>query len=79
MRLAATQPLPFAVRTRHHVLCESHLPTSITAPAGSEAFAAAVPAGVLQAHAFAELYHEIFNEPERLEVIGYVTRWLQRF
>lgn len=49
------------------------------APAGSEAFAAAVPAGVLQAHAFAELYHEIFNEPERLEVIGYVTRWLQRF
>jgi alpha-beta hydrolase superfamily lysophospholipase len=35
------------------------------APAGSAAFAAAAPPGVLQHQAFPALYHEIFNEPER--------------
>ena len=49
------------------------------APAGSAAFAAAAPAAVVQAHLYNELYHEIFNEPERLEVIGHLTSWLQRF
>jgi alpha-beta hydrolase superfamily lysophospholipase len=49
------------------------------APAGSAAFAAAAPAGVLSAQVFAGLYHEIFNEPERAEVLGHLTRWLARF
>jgi alpha-beta hydrolase superfamily lysophospholipase len=49
------------------------------APAGSAAFAAAAPAGVLAAQAFPGLYHEIFNEPERGEVLGHLMRWLERF
>jgi alpha-beta hydrolase superfamily lysophospholipase len=49
------------------------------APAGSAAFAAAAPAGVLQAQAFPGLYHEIFNEPEREQVLGRLLRWLERF
>lgn len=49
------------------------------APAGSAAFAAAVPAGVLTAQAFPGLYHEIFNEPERQHVLDCLTRWLARF
>ena len=46
------------------------------APAGSAAFAAAAPAGVLQAEPFAGLYHEIFNEPERAQVLARLARWL---
>jgi alpha-beta hydrolase superfamily lysophospholipase len=49
------------------------------APAGSAAFAAAAPAGVLSAQAFPGLYHEIFNEPEREQVLGHLLRWLERF
>jgi len=45
-------------------------------PAGSAAFAAAAPAGVVQATPFAELYHEIFNEPERAQVLAQLVRWL---
>ncbi|MDP1912261.1 alpha/beta hydrolase [Brevundimonas sp.] len=50
------------------------------APAGSVAFAAAAPAAVVTAQAFPLLFHEIFNEPERAEVIARVTGWLaQRY
>ena len=49
------------------------------APRGSAAFAAAAPAPVLTAHEFPRLAHEIFNEPERDEVLAHLTRWLQRF
>lgn len=49
------------------------------APAGSAAFAAAAPAGVVTAQAFPNLYHEIFNEPEREQVLGHLSRWLTRF
>lgn len=49
------------------------------APAGSAAFAAAAPAGVVTAQAFPNLYHEIFNEPEREQVLGQLSRWLARF
>jgi alpha-beta hydrolase superfamily lysophospholipase len=45
-------------------------------PAGSAAFAAAAPSGVVTAHAFAPLFHEIFNEPERDEVLSILTAWL---
>ena len=48
-------------------------------PAGSAAFAAAVPASVLSAQEFPALFHEIFNEPEREQVIQRLTGWLQRY
>ena len=48
-------------------------------PAGSAAFAAAAPAGVVTAQAFPGLYHEIFNEPEREQVLSLLLRWLARF
>ena len=48
------------------------------APAGSAAFAAAAPAAVLTAHGFPGLFHEIFNEPEREQVLAHLMRWLAR-
>ena len=49
------------------------------APAGSAAFAAAAPAEVLTAREFPGLYHEIFNEPERDQVLSCLLHWLARF
>ena len=49
------------------------------APAGSAAFAAAAPASVLSAQAYPGLFHEIFNEPEREQVLQRLTAWLERF
>jgi len=46
------------------------------APAGSAAFAAAAPAGVVTAREFAGLYHEVFNEPERDEAFAALGAWL---
>jgi alpha-beta hydrolase superfamily lysophospholipase len=46
------------------------------APAGSLAFAAAAPTAVVQAQAFAPLYHEIFNEPEKDTVFAALATWL---
>jgi len=46
------------------------------APAGSAAFAEAAPAGVVRAHPFASLFHEIFNEPEQDEVLSVLAAWL---
>jgi alpha-beta hydrolase superfamily lysophospholipase len=48
----------------------------LVVPAGSAAFAAAAPEGVVTARAFAPLFHEIFNEPERDEVLAVLTAWL---
>ncbi|MBI5718200.1 MAG: alpha/beta hydrolase [Burkholderiales bacterium] len=48
-------------------------------PRGSEAFAAAVPAGLLRKRRYRNLYHEIFNEPEKGDVLADLTQWLQRF
>lgn len=47
-------------------------------PAGSRAFAAAAPAGVVQSHCFEPLYHELFNEaPELAEpVLDMLQAWL---
>ena len=47
------------------------------APAGSAAFAAAVPSGVVTARAFGPLFHEIFNEPEQAEVFAELAAWLR--
>ena len=45
-------------------------------PAGSAAFAAAAPASVVTTREFPALFHEIFNEPERDEVLSVLTTWL---
>lgn len=47
-------------------------------PAGSRAFAAAAPPGVVSATCFETLYHEIFNELEAEAVFGALERWLER-
>ena len=49
------------------------------APRGSAGFAAAAPAGVVQAQPFEGLAHEIFNEPERERVLATLGQWLVRF
>lgn len=48
------------------------------APRGSEAFAAAAPANVVATRPWPALFHEIFNEPERAEVLPVLTAWLNR-
>ena len=49
------------------------------APAGSAAFAAAAPQSVLTAQVYPGLAHEIFNEPEREQVLARLTGWLDRY
>jgi alpha-beta hydrolase superfamily lysophospholipase len=46
------------------------------APRGSAEFARRAPPGVLQSQRFDRLYHEIFNEPEREQVIATLLQWL---
>ena len=46
------------------------------APRGSVAFAAAAPAAVVSSQAYPELFHEIFNEPERAQVLTRLMQWL---
>ena len=46
------------------------------AAAGSAAFVAAAPAAVITAQAYPALFHEIFNEPERAQVVARLTGWL---
>ena len=46
------------------------------APRGSDAFAAAAPTAVLQAHRYDDLAHEIFNEPGQARVMADLTAWL---
>jgi alpha-beta hydrolase superfamily lysophospholipase len=46
------------------------------ASAGSEAFAAAAPPQIVSHKRYPALAHEIFNEPERGEVLADLTRWL---
>ncbi|MCZ8252878.1 MAG: lysophospholipase [Hylemonella sp.] len=51
----------------------------LVSPRGSAAFAKAAPARVLEAHCYAELYHEIFNELEREPVYARLQAWLDRW
>lgn len=46
------------------------------APAGSAAFAASAPPGVVRSREFPALFHEIFNEPEKEEVFTVLGAWL---
>ena len=48
------------------------------APRGSEAFAAAAPANVVATQPWPGLAHEIFNEPEKAQVLAALTEWLSR-
>lgn len=48
------------------------------APRGSEAFAAAAPANVVATKPWPGLAHEIFNEPEKDQVLATLTEWLSR-
>jgi alpha-beta hydrolase superfamily lysophospholipase len=45
-------------------------------PAGTAAFAAAAPSGIVAVHRFEHLFHEIFNEPEQAEVFKVLDDWL---
>ena len=45
-------------------------------PSASAAFAAAAPTAVVTAREFPSLFHEIFNEPERAEVLSVLIAWL---
>ena len=45
-------------------------------PEGSEDFATEAPKAVVQAYCFERLYHEIFNEPEREQVLARLQAWL---
>lgn len=49
---------------------------SLTAPSGSEEFCAGVDSDDLQLKLYPGLYHEIFNEPERLQVLADLEQWL---
>jgi alpha-beta hydrolase superfamily lysophospholipase len=46
------------------------------APAGSAGFAAAAPRSRVAVHEFRALHHEIFNEPEREQVLAVLGEWL---
>ena len=46
-------------------------------PHGSASFAAAAPPARVSAQAYPALSHEIFNEPERAQVLARLTQWLQ--
>jgi alpha-beta hydrolase superfamily lysophospholipase len=45
-------------------------------PAGSARFAAAAPAGVVSRREWPALAHELFNEPEKADVLTELMRWL---
>ncbi len=49
---------------------------AMTTPAGSEAFYQGVSSSDKQLRIYPELYHEIFNEPERLQVLSELRDWL---
>jgi alpha-beta hydrolase superfamily lysophospholipase len=48
------------------------------APSGSAAFAASAPRELVASRVFDGLYHEIFNEPERGEVVRTLLEWLRQ-
>ncbi len=49
----------------------------LVAAAGSEEFAQRAPRAIVTARRFDGLRHEILNEPERDDVLGAITRWLE--
>lgn len=51
----------------------------LVSPRGSAAFARAAPPRVVEAHCFADAYHEIFNELDREPVYQQLAQWLARW
>ena len=47
-------------------------------PKGSVTFAARAPKNVVEAHCFPAMFHEIFNEPEKAEVLSVLGAWLDK-
>lgn len=47
-------------------------------PEGSRRFAELAPKDLVQHHCYPKLYHEIFNELHRQEVVEHLLRWLER-
>ena len=48
----------------------------LVAPQAAAAWAARAPAGLVETRTWDICYHELLNEPERLEVLGAVETWL---
>lgn len=46
-------------------------------PAASDAFARRAPGARVQAQRYEAMYHEVFNDPERAQVLATLTQWLQ--
>ena len=46
-------------------------------PAASDVFAQRAPADRVQALRYEAMYHEVFNDPEREQVLATLTQWLQ--
>lgn len=51
----------------------------LVSPRGSEAFARAAPARVVESERYPDLYHEIFNEQAREPVYARLGTWLHRW
>jgi alpha-beta hydrolase superfamily lysophospholipase len=49
---------------------------ALVSPAGSRAFEAQAPKPCVQTHCFEEMYHEIFNDPQRAQVFEAIRAWL---
>ncbi len=50
----------------------------LVSAAGSRAFAAAAPPKLVQAHCFKAMYHEIFNDPQREQVLAVMQPWMEQ-
>jgi alpha-beta hydrolase superfamily lysophospholipase len=51
---------------------------ALVSPEGSRAFAANAPSQWVQSRCFESMYHEIFNDPERGQVLDAMQVWLER-
>ena len=72
----AAETLAAAPRWRVPTLLMWGSADRIVSPAGSRTFAATAPASVVTAHEYAGLYHELFNEVQRADVLARLTGWL---
>jgi len=46
-------------------------------PSGSAEFAGQAPPAMLRAHCFEQMFHEVFNEPEKEQVFARLQAWLE--
>jgi alpha-beta hydrolase superfamily lysophospholipase len=67
-----SQAADWAVPTLLLYAGDDHLVRS----AASAEFARSAPPKLVQAHCFEAMYHEIFNDPERAQVLAVLKAWL---